>query len=213
MRSIHTSGRTFLTPDGNAGYTFVALGNLFSARCVLLILVCCWRNLRWVLEQPEGSFLPQMERFEWLWGVVQVEGASNMLSKTQNICLNPFQFVHTKKTSERNQFLFCFLMGCSFSKVNLLLRNPEDMQIISLFWEAYTTTFYMGKFAGDTPKRHKLWGNDEELLKLIYHHAGYMSKSEQQACPGKTTRKYVDRHGKTRHVGLKDALRDSQCPD
>ena len=76
--------------------------------------------------------------------------------------------------------------------------------------QAYVTTFYMGKFSGDTPKRHKLWSNDLRLLELVFGKAGYMSKVEQERCPGKTTRKYTDRHGKVRHVGIKDSLRNSQ---
>ena len=76
--------------------------------------------------------------------------------------------------------------------------------------EAYVTTFYMGKFSGETPKRHKLWSNDFRLLELIFGKAGYMSKVEQERCPGKTTRKYTDGHGKVRHVGIKDNLRNSQ---
>ena len=76
--------------------------------------------------------------------------------------------------------------------------------------QAYVTTFYMGKFSGETPKRHKLWSNDFRLLELIFGKAGYMSKVEQERCPGKTTRKYTDRHGKVRHVGIKDNLRNSQ---
>lgn len=88
-----------------------------------------------------------------------------------------------------------------------------EMPHVQWLWgvvEAYVTTFYMGKFSGETPKRHKLWSKDFRLLELIFGKAGYMSKVEQERCPGKTTRKYTDRHGKVRHVGIKDNLRNSQ---
>ena len=66
------------------------------------------------------------------------------------------------------------------------------------------------KFNGKTPKRHRLWGNDRRLLRLVHVQAGYMSRSEQSKCPGQTVRKYIDRNGKKRHVGIKGALTDSQ---
>ena len=71
-RCRYTSGRTFFTPFGNNGYSFVEFGTILSSRCALLILVCCWRGLRWLLEQPDGSFLPNMPRFQWLWSVIEV---------------------------------------------------------------------------------------------------------------------------------------------
>ena len=76
--------------------------------------------------------------------------------------------------------------------------------------KVFVTSFYMGKFNGKTPKRHKLWGNDQRLLRLVNTQAGYMSRAEQSKCPGQTVRKYIDRNGKKRHVGIKGALTDSQ---
>lgn len=131
MRSIHTSGRTFLTPDGNAGYTFVALGNLFSARVVLLILVCCWRNLRWVLEQPEGSFLPHMERLEWLWGVVQVGGTSNIPSKAQNICLNSLP-ISPHKENIRPQVFFVLRWSVHSARSTCCWRNQKICKLLPI---------------------------------------------------------------------------------
>ncbi len=70
--------------------------------------------------------------------------------------------------------------------------------------------FYMGKFNGPTPKRHRLWSNDRVLLDLIASKAGYMSRAEQAACTVRTARTYVDKRGVKRRVGIKSALRDSQ---
>lgn len=70
--------------------------------------------------------------------------------------------------------------------------------------------FYMGKFNGPTPKRHRLWSNDPKLLGYIADRAGYMSSAEQSACTVKTARVYLDRFGVKRRVGIKDALRSSQ---
>ena len=68
----------------------------------------------------------------------------------------------------------------------------------------------MGKFSGPTPKRHKLFSNDEHLLSRIAARAGFMSREEQAACTVKTATKYVDRAGVKRHVGNKRALKESQ---
>ena len=71
LRCRFTSGRTYLTPWGNTGYTFVRVGNMLSSRSVLLILLASICNLKWVLEQPRSSFLEDLPRFQWLWGVVK----------------------------------------------------------------------------------------------------------------------------------------------
>ena len=68
----------------------------------------------------------------------------------------------------------------------------------------------MGKFSGPTPKRHKLFSNDEQLLNEIATRAGFMSRVEQAACTVKTATKYVDRAGVKRHVGNKHTLKESQ---
>ena len=76
--------------------------------------------------------------------------------------------------------------------------------------QVYVAHFYMGKFGGDTPKRHRLWSNDTWLLSRIAEKAGYMSRDEQNQCKVKTTRKYIDAHGVKRCVGIKSVLRNSQ---
>jgi hypothetical protein len=43
--------------------------------------------------------------------------------------------------------------------------------------------FTWGKFNGPTPKRHRLWSNDENFLKLVAEKFGYMSRQEQSLCP------------------------------
>ena len=77
-RSRHTSGRTSLTPYGNRGYLFVKTGNCLSGRTVLMALVASWCGLRWLIEQPDGSFLPELPRFQWLFGVVKADSKFNM---------------------------------------------------------------------------------------------------------------------------------------
>ncbi len=183
VRCRYTSGRTYFTPLGNTGYQFVSDGTILSSRCALLILVCCWRNLRWLLEQPDGSFLPEMPRFQWLWSVIEVWGPGP---------LNKMNFVFP-------HYCFCFPITIVLS---ILVGFPTI--------QAWTTSFYMGRFGGETPKRHRLWSNDRVLLDGISRRAGYMSREEQMQCPGQTTRKYMDRNGIKRHVGIKHALRNSQ---
>lgn len=77
-RSRHTSGRTSITPYGNRGYLFVQTGNCLTGRTVLMALVASWCGLRWLIEQPDGSFLPELPRFQWLFGVVKANSKLNM---------------------------------------------------------------------------------------------------------------------------------------
>ena len=68
---------------------------------------------------------------------------------------------------------------------------------------------YMGKFGSGSPKRHRLLSNDEELLKRIQDRAGYMSRDQQSQCSTKLVKKYIDKRGQSRCVGLKKELRES----
>ena len=63
--------------------------------------------------------------------------------------------------------------------------------------QVFCGSFYMGKFNAETPKRHKLWSNDRALLEGVVQKAGYMSREEQNKCPGQTTKKYVAQGGQT----------------
>lgn len=70
VMSRHTSGRSFLTPEGK-DHRFVIEGNLLSARVALIIHLCSARGLRWLLEQPSRSILNAMPWMQRLWGYVQ----------------------------------------------------------------------------------------------------------------------------------------------
>jgi len=68
----------------------------------------------------------------------------------------------------------------------------------------------MGNFGHDTPKNHVVWSNDANLLQAINTRAGYMSRAAQESKPVKLVRKYIDKHGEKRHVGIRQNLRQSQ---
>lgn len=72
FRCRYTSGRTYLSPYGNTGYHFVAVGNILSARAALMCFLAAACGLRFLLEQPSGSFLEDLPRFQWLWGQLKV---------------------------------------------------------------------------------------------------------------------------------------------
>ena len=80
-RCRHTSGRSSLTAWGNTQYNFVEEGNTLACRTILLILVCQWRRLRWLMEQPDGSFFPLLPRFQWLLSVIQALDISAVSSR------------------------------------------------------------------------------------------------------------------------------------
>ena len=68
-------------------------------------------------------------------------------------------------------------------------------------------------FNGPTAKRHRLWSNDKKLLDEIVARGGTMTRSAMQLLPGKPlVKKYIDKSGKKRHVGIPDRLRSSQYP-
>lgn len=65
LRCRHTSGRSWFRPEGNA-FPFVAEGNLFANRTVLFIRLAAARGLRWIMEQPQGSIMKLLPRFQEL---------------------------------------------------------------------------------------------------------------------------------------------------
>ena len=76
--------------------------------------------------------------------------------------------------------------------------------------QAHRTTFWMGNFGHDTPKNHVVWSNDASLLDAVHTRAGYMSRDDQESKPVKLVRKYIDKNGEKRHVGIRPNLRKSQ---
>lgn len=70
---MHTAGRDIFNDYlGNAGYSFVNMGNILCSRLILMILICSAKGVRWVVEQPEGSSLPNHPRFQQLMAIVEV---------------------------------------------------------------------------------------------------------------------------------------------
>ncbi|CAJ1418159.1 unnamed protein product [Effrenium voratum] len=67
-----TSGRTHVKPEGHTGYNFVSAGNTLCARVALILYVAAWRALRWAIEQPRTSFLPNMPRLQQIWRHMEV---------------------------------------------------------------------------------------------------------------------------------------------
>lgn len=72
LRCRYTSGRTHLTPWGNAGYQFVKIGNVLATRVVLMCVLAVVGGLRFLVEQPSGSFLEELPCYQWLWGTLKV---------------------------------------------------------------------------------------------------------------------------------------------
>ena len=69
----------------------------------------------------------------------------------------------------------------------------------------------MGAFNGKTPKRHRLWSNDWRLLQEIHDIGGHMSREAMQSLPGQSlVKKYHDKNGKLRRVGIPARLKESQ---
>ena len=98
--------------------------------------------------------------------------------------------------------------------VDLILIHgdfTETSCVAFLPLKVWTCFFYMGRFGGASPKRHRLWSNDPDLLSSIVGRAGYMSKQEMEQCVFRIVRKYVDGNGVKQHVGNKEVLCDSQC--
>ncbi|CAE7685791.1 unnamed protein product [Symbiodinium sp. CCMP2456] len=141
-----SSGRSLIKLWGYKDREFVASGNKLSSRVALLIYLCQWRSLRWLLEQPDGSMLPHLPRFQKLW----------------------------------KQF------------------------------DVYHSYFWMGKFNGPTPKRHRIWSNCFSLVDGIQQRAGHMLKSEMERLTKRLVNRYEDKLGTKRFTGKRKELRESQ---
>ena len=156
MRSMHTAGRdVFNSFLGNRGFSFVQIGNILCSRLVLMLLICSARGCRWLVEQPEGSSLPNHPRFQELLEIVRVPWHLQnldwcILHHIGFSCLSiadcPFRFAPVVTTVES----ICF-----------------DQSLTSLLAKVYTGSFWMGCFNGNTAKRHRLWSNDRWLLQQI----------------------------------------------
>ena len=69
----------------------------------------------------------------------------------------------------------------------------------------------MGAYGGPTAKRHKIWSNCAKLLSGIWEHGGSLSREQLSALPGgHLVKKYTDRLGVKRMVGIKNKLKSSQ---
>lgn len=76
-------------------------------------------------------------------------------------------------------------------------------------FQVYSGMVYMGIFGSGSPKRHRMFLNDNFLLERLCAKAGYMSRADQQLCDKKLVKTYIDKQGKKRCVGIKPALRES----
>ncbi|CAE7840892.1 unnamed protein product [Symbiodinium sp. CCMP2592] len=141
-----SSGRSLIRLWGYKDREFVASGNKLSSRVALLLYLCQWRNVRWLLEQPDGSMLPHLPRFQQFW------------------------------------------------------RK----------YDVYHSYFWMGKFNGPTPKRHRIWSNCFDLVDGIQKRAGHMLKSEMKRLTKRLVHRYDDKLGTRRFTGKRKELRDSQ---
>ena len=69
------------------------------------------------------------------------------------------------------------------------------------------------KYGGPTPKRHKIWSNDEYLVNDITAEASSMTREEMAKLPGAPlVKKYVDKSGQQRCTGVRTRLKASQSP-
>ena len=77
--------------------------------------------------------------------------------------------------------------------------------------QVFRSSFYMGCFGGPTAKRHRLWSNDASMLEHICKGAAYMPGYLRNCLTGGgLVRKYCDKSGKRRYVGIPQKLRASQ---
>ena len=96
-RSSHTAGRDVLNGFlGNTGYKFVQLGNLLASRVVLMILICCAKQARWLVEQPDGSSLASHPRFQELLALVRATWLYTYTYMHVHQCMCEFKYVNLK---------------------------------------------------------------------------------------------------------------------
>lgn len=70
LRASASHQRSVMFPRGNAGLSFVQIGNLLGARTVCLIYYILSRCGRFLMEQPQGSFLPWLPCVDQLFRTV-----------------------------------------------------------------------------------------------------------------------------------------------
>lgn len=91
---------------------------------------------------------------------------------------------------------------------SLIFRHHRFEYLTNLVAFVYRQAFWMGLLGGQTPKRLLAWSNDNLISALDL---GKLCREKRESLTGKkTTRRYVDRNGRTRFVGNKAALKQSQ---
>lgn len=195
-----------------------------------MILICSAKGVRWVVEQPEGSSLPNHPRFQQLMAIVEVPQHNwlrlilfnwsllivifqshtstclyrpNLLSHEPRYGLDRFGWA-TLKGKRRNGIGYGPMIGGYFSKLSRkvpLINGPLILGFDS------TCGF------------ENIWLIDSLLL--ICHSmcfpdlGGTMTRAQLQALPGAQqglVRKYIDKRGQRRHAGVPDRLKSSQSP-
>ena len=103
---------------------------------------------------------------------------------------------------KKNQSEVSYVGNCWAEKAEWVVFAPVQV---------FSTCMYMGIFGSGSPKRHRLFSNDEHLLVKLYERAGYMSRADQQRCDVKLVKKYIDKRGQQRCTGVRSSLRESAC--
>lgn len=88
-------------------------------------------------------------------------------------------------------------------------KNHCSHGFMHVSFQVYSGMVYMGIFGSGSPKRHRMFSNDNFLLERLCAKAGYMSRADQQRCDKKLVKTYIDKQGVKRCVGIKTALRES----
>ena len=111
LRSRHTSGRSHLTPMGHRGYLFVRVGNILSGRTVVIALLAAWCGLRFLIEQPDGSFLEHLPRYQWLFGVLKaVKPTIRIWCQIQIFIFTPLAKPKQKASNFAHIYLYIYII-------------------------------------------------------------------------------------------------------
>ena len=92
-------------------------------------------------------------------------------------------------------------------------RSPQSWFRAGSSAQVWSGRFWMGIFAGLSPKPHQMFSNDMEMIVALCKEAGYLPRAQALLCPVRTTRTYRDKNGVKRCVGKKKELRESQSPE
>lgn len=150
------------------------MANTLATRTILLILVAQWKGLRWILEQPDGSFFPQLPRFQWLLKILKVRGhitiagfCKYIYTYVGHIFLNLYNVFESMYIYTQLHTCICIKININVSKWGVGNLDHFDGQIVRKVENAFGSLMHTSNKQVQ-PWSCRIGGVDSCLIRFCY---------------------------------------------